>query len=801
MSARAFVPGRDQRFYLLAGHRQPLADNIIAHWIEQFTQPNDLIIDPFVGSDAVVRTALERGRRILATDSNPIVAWAARVQATLPNARDIHTALARLGDTRKEGETLQASLNKLYVSQCARCGGAVIADFFVWRREGGKELLAEKSYTCANCGPRRDDATETDRQRAKEGPKGLSYHLLLQRLLTDDPVTTPHIKRLLELYTPRNLNALAAVTAKLDADFRDDAAHNVLAALLLHALDVGSSLYTSPGAMPTREIPNEFAEMNIWSALSSAAHGLSKRGAGLKLAVSAAQVLRSSTPAAFIGQGSARYLLEQAPAANAALILSSPARLDPRFWELSFLWSRWLLGKTAAASLEPLLQDKRQRWSWYGDALTRSFADAAGLAREKGALVVAFPAGSHAMIEALMLAASPVFALRDFSFRPRRGADRSTEWGALRGDYQVVSERTNVTTVPASNSAIATRVRAGSLRAAREILEARGEPLAYSWLHHAGLSELARTNVLAEMIRANYREGDNAFQVLRHRMEEGFKEGYIQEFDHWAKEGRVLWLGREGAEHTTDDERRTTNDQQRAAADVRGTANIERNSHAPAELLLRVEEVVRELVEQRRTIGADELDDAVLARFGGLLTPEIELVELCAAAYADLADGVWIRRADDAQAELAAAKSLVKELGEHLGFKMTASESQFDRVWRIEKIIPGSASGTLREERIYEDAYVFLFRTRADFDELLTVRAAPLHGLVVLAESQVALTRERMWRDPRWAKKLARAGWEFLRVPMIKKLLGQEIITMPEFQLAFGLEPPLGTGDEQMKLL
>lgn len=799
MNARAFAAGRDSRFYLLARHRQPLAENVAAHWIEAFTKPNDLIVDPFVASDAVVRAALGRGRRILAADSNPIVAWATRAQATLPLARDIHAALARLGDTRKEGETLQAFLNKLYASQCAVCGGAVVVDFFVWRRDGGPALLAEKSYTCAACGPRRDDATASDRERAGEGPKGLSYHLLLQRLLANDPATTPHVKRLLELYTPRNLNALAAVTQKLDADFRDDAAHNLLTALLLHALDVGTCLYPSLDAMPTREVPAEFVETNIWGALAQAAHGLSEHGAGLRLATSATQVVNSATPAALIGQGGARYLVDRAPETGAALILSSPARLDPRFWELSFLWTRWLLGRQAAMPLEPLLEDKRQRWSWYGDALTKSFGDAAKLVREGGTLVVAFPAGSHAMIEALMLAASPVFALTDFAFRPARGASHSTEWGALRGDYQAVWERRDTPSVPISNSALATKIRAGSLAAARGILDARGEPLAYSWLHHAALGELARAGVLAETIRANYREGDNAFQVLRHRMEEGFKEGYIEEIDHWEKDGRVLWLKREsgGIENMG----QATNNAPQAAGGRRLSTDGGVESKRPIDIARRVEEIVRELLETQRTIGVEALDEAVLARLGGLLTPEIELVEMCAAAYADLAGEVWIHRAHDPASELAAAHLLTKELGERLGFRVTAPGGQYDRIWRVEKIIPGSASGALREERIYEDVYVLLFRARIDFDELLTVHAAPLRGLVVIAESQVALTRERMRRDPRWIKKLERAGWEFLRVPPLKRLLAQEFIALSEFQLALGLEPPLETGDEQMQLL
>lgn len=798
MSVRAFVPGRDGRFYLLRAHRQPMAENVAAAFIRELSAPNDLIIDPFIGSDAVVRAALAQGRRILAADSNPLVAWAARVQATLPNARDIHGALLRLGDAKKEGETLRAAVEKLYAAQCAQCGGAVVVDRFVWRKTlAGAGVPAEKIYTCANCGTRRDDTTEADRQRAQDAaPRGLSYHLLVQYLLADDAANTPLLKRLLQFYTPRNLNALAAVTQKLDTDFREDAARNVLAALMLHALDVGTSLYPTNDELPMRQIPDEFVEVNVWRALEEAARGLSENRPGLRLASSAAQVVKSATPAAFIGQGGARYLLEQAADARAALVLSSPARLDPAFWELSFLWTRWLFGKHAAMPLEPLLDEKRQRWSWYGDALTHSIEDTAKLVREDASFVVAFPSGSHAMIEALMLAGAPVFALQSFAFRPARGAVRSTEWGALRGDYQAVWKRADAGVTAAQANVVATKIRAGALQAAREIMEARGEPMAYSWLHHAGLQKLAMGNVLAEAMSLKYREGDNAFQSLRHRMEEGFKEGFLEEIDHWEEKGRVLWMKREGGGRGAGSGERGARGMGRGREEERR----EERGETETDLAARVEESTREIFQTRSSNSTEKLERELLGRFGGLLTPEIELVEMCARAYADLVEGEWVAREENGGTFAERAMLLAKELGKHLDFQVVQDSERFDLIWRIEKIIPGSSHGSVRQESIHEDAYAFRICERADFDDLISQSAVPLRGLVIVPESQVELTRERLRRDPRWVKKLERAGWEFLRLPMMELILREDAATRPEFRLAWGLEPGLEGGQERLEL-
>lgn len=778
MTQGIFVPARDRGFYLLQAHRQPLAENIAAAFIERFTQPADLVVDPFIASDAIVRAALGRGRRIVAADSNPLVAWAARVEATMPDARQVNGALLRLRDTRKEGETLYATIQKMYVSVCAVCGAAVTVDYVINRRVGDKILPMEKVYTCAECGTRRADATEADRQRALDAaPRGLHYHVLVQRLLADDAKNAALVKRLLGLYTPRNLNALALVTQKLDVEFREDPARNVLAALLLHALDIGTALYSSPESMPTREIPSEFVEVNIWRALEMAARGLSERASALRLAANPEQVVSGTTPAAFVGQGGARYLAEiLSKAAPAALILSSPARLDPTFWEWSFLWARWLLGKNAGASLQPLLDEKNQRWGWYGGALTNAFGDIAKFAQSGACCVAAFPSGSHAMIEALMLAASPAFALEEFTFRPHRGATDATEWGALRGDYQVVWRRSEIREEGADAGSLAQekvlKLRKDSLDAARTMLDARGEPLAYSWLHHAALDRLARDGVLRELLKARYKQGDNAFQFLRHRMEEGFKEGYVDDLDHWEEKGRVLWMRRgqvAGSESDT----------------ITG----------------QVERMAREILSERKRIGYEQFEDLMLQRFDGLMTPEIELVEICARAYADMAAAAWVWRAENMEGWRTHAATILSQLGERLDFQTVEGESKgVDFIWRIEKIIPGSASGLVRQERIVEDVYAFVLQARTELEALMELQVAPLHGLAVIPESQVGLARERLRREPRWEKRLERAGWAFLRVPMMESLLREDVTTRPEFRLIWGLDPAHSGGQEQMGL-
>src|SRR5581483_4711638 len=205
-----------------------------------------------------------------------------------------------------------------------------------------------------------------------------------------------------------------------------------------------------------------------------------------------------------------------------------------------------------------------------------------------------------------------------------------------------------------------------------------------------------------------------------------------------------------------------------------------------------------EILRARERLNTQELEKTISEKFAGLLTPEIELVELAAQAYADLNGEELVWRKENLDTEQAISK--LSALGNRFGYQVIPADEPFDLTWRVEKIIPQSARGSVQEQRIFEDMYGIAVRPRADFDAIVNNPASPLHGLLVIPEPQVALTRERLRRDPRWLKKLERAGWEFLRMPFVEQLLQETWTERPEFQLIWGLEPPIARGKEQMEL-
>ena len=64
--------------------------------VEQLTQPNDLVVDPFVGSGLIARECALRGRRFIGIDINPVSIELARMISDLPNLEQYDSAVQEM---------------------------------------------------------------------------------------------------------------------------------------------------------------------------------------------------------------------------------------------------------------------------------------------------------------------------------------------------------------------------------------------------------------------------------------------------------------------------------------------------------------------------------------------------------------------------------------------------------------------------------------------------------------------------------------------------------------------------------
>ncbi|MGE5261844.1 MAG: hypothetical protein ACM3S0_00560 [Acidobacteriota bacterium] len=759
-----FIPDRDPSvFYPLRSYLRAPPSSVASEYIAALSAPGDLVLDPFASMPNVVRSAQQLGRRVIAVESNPLWSWLARTMAAVPPASEIDASLARLGDALKDDVPLRTYINRLYITTCAACDQTTPADYFIHSREGGP---VQRHYTCAHCGESRDDpATEDDLKRAAAfDARGFHYHFAFERIAPEENLHADRVRKILDLYTPRNLEALVTLTVKIDALFHATRERDILLLLLLHLLDRGTSLYPTPDAAAQLTAHKRFVEFNLWREMETAAHALGEHAPEpVSALVGSTEKVLGAEPGAFLNRGSVKALVRALPEASAELVLTAPPVRRLGVWALSYAWGAWILGRGAVesliTSLDPHKNDPNWERRWYFDSMVSSMQAIARLLRHDAHAVFVFDESGHEVIETLLLAAGAArLELETFLFQPRLGDSPRREFDAIPGDYRITFERRTPAPLKIlAEPQLAEKIRAGALAAGREILARRGEPLAYSWVHHAAYARAAREGYLAQLMSTNTKIPPNRFAFYAVR--EGLSEGYAHDIDHYETRDRFVWVRRPAPQEV-------------ASFPIKPP------------LVDRVDDAVEELLASRRSVPRDDLQDLIFHRFPEDLTPEAGLVELCAHAYADEHDDTWQYRDRHPEEEKSSALDLLARLGERLDYRIVRAAPPFDLIWEWDG----------------EIAHGFVWRERARFDDLAKLQIAPAHGYLVVPEAQVPLVRERIRRLPFRADALNEAGWDLVRVPFVEKLLEEEKIERHDVLLITGLVPPVAGERTQLEL-
>jgi len=757
-----FIPNRDPRaLYPLGDFLHAPPQSVARAYIEALTAPGDVVIDPFGTTPNIARAALDLNRRAIVIHSNPLWAWLARTLATLPAPAEITATLARLGDLPRDGMSLRAHIQQLYTTPCAQCHQPTPADYFVRTREGG--LLA-RHYTCVQCHTTRDDpATEEDLRSAERIPsRGMHYHFAFARVVPEGGWYAERIRKMLDVYTPRNLYALATITQKIQAR-ATPRERSLLWLLVLHLLERGTAFYTSPTAEPHLTRTATFIEFNLWNELERAARALAAdASAALPLADSPRDVINAVAPV-YIGQGNTQALARDLSRGAATLVLTAPPVRRMSWYALTYLWGAWILGRATMAGWAQGLDTRKDaawEWRWYTDALESALKPLTTCLRPEAHVVFVFTESWHAVIEALVLAAARArLRLQTFAFQPRLGDLPRGEFDDLRGEYRIVWTRESHERHPTSSAEqLEQQMRAVAFAAASDLLARRGEAVAFSWVHHAALTRLAREGWLANAFAVPTTIAPQ--QLVRRALLAGLQDGYAHDFDHYATPECFLWFRRS-------------------------------NTLAPP-LIERVEEAVCALLA-RGVHSRDELCDTIYRQFPGDLTPEVGLVELCADAYAQpLTD-----------ADRARAVDALTRLGERLGYttildfrfqisdwSSSAIENQKSKIENF--AVVWQANG--------EVVHAFVWRTRAAFADLAQIHIAPTRGYLIVPEAWVALLREKTRRVPHLTDAFYDAGWTFVRVAAVTQLLARDSLERDDVITLAGLEPLILQHRAQLEL-
>lgn len=452
MSGRIVSTRTEQGYALPAFERlaPPPDPALIAARIEAHTGPGDVVVDLAGRGGWVARGAVDRQRRAVSIESNPLTRMLAEVVLRPPDVRHLDAAFQGMGASPRGESSLKVSLGDLYATRCATCGRMLVADAVTWTSEPAKRAAAatesptSRHYRCVVC---RDQRGSAESREAPLDPDDVRRAMATTGY--DEALAWAHarfpavdgapglVDEILALHTPRQLVSLVAILERIEADLR---AAPVLAALrlaVLHALLPSTRLATAGGRVAALRIHDghvrpptapTWRERNPWNAFEDGfrlVRGFVQRLEGGALGPMQARLgedLRA------FGEGTATAVLAIAsPSAIRALgdgrpsdprvrlvLGQPPVRPDLDRLAAAYHGTAWTLGREAASLLpiDALAESSlRPPWSWQAVALGRSLTAVAPVMARDGRLVQFVDGGTEALAAVVVGAASAGFRL------------------------------------------------------------------------------------------------------------------------------------------------------------------------------------------------------------------------------------------------------------------------------------------------------------------------------------------------------------------------------------------------------
>lgn len=245
--------------------------NVFRSIIETYTQPGDIVLDPFCGGGTTVVESLILRRKAIGVDINPLAIYITDMEIKPFSRREFQEAYYTVE------RTVSAILNETYTTHCPVCGKKSEIDWAEWD-EHNHSILRIKGI-CPECGTFTKTPDNFDHQLAlmyeqkfNELARNYSLWFPTERI-PDGDKTKEMLKRGIEtfsdLFTKRNLFALA-VLYKAIKDLPPDSGRDFALFAFSALLKWASRMSRLRGdtidgwAMHAYWIYPKSLEMNVW---------------------------------------------------------------------------------------------------------------------------------------------------------------------------------------------------------------------------------------------------------------------------------------------------------------------------------------------------------------------------------------------------------------------------------------------------------------------------------------------------------------------------------------------------------
>lgn len=383
--------------------------------VEQLSERGDIVLDPFLGSGAIVREAFIRGRRVIASDLNPIAVELATLVANPPPVIEIQQAL----------QFIEAEVRSQIEAAYPLPDGG-IATHYLWQ---GDEL--RQVWTKGSNGKRRVeyDPTAADVSGAE---KFRHYHpqaLRPLRLFKNSRINTFEEMQWGDLFTGRALRNLELLRHAILQLSNSRARHALLIVLTAASGQMSNMVFAIEKRGKTTGVsgngrievgswvigfwrPHLHFEVNVWNCFENKAQALLR---GLQQASYDRSPRMSEKPLDVIEKRaeislvnlSAGDLLAGLPPGSVHLLVTDPPHGDRiPYLELSEIWNA-ILGRTSHFEKELIVSNAAERGlmvEHYAGQMKHVFQLAGQVLSPTGRLAIMFNSRSDLEWEALLAA-------------------------------------------------------------------------------------------------------------------------------------------------------------------------------------------------------------------------------------------------------------------------------------------------------------------------------------------------------------------------------------------------------------
>lgn len=402
-------------------------DDLIAAAIDGRTVPGDIVVELHGRGGWIARGAVDRLRRAFDLEATALTRLVADLVLRPPDLRHLDAALNALATQPRGTIGLRDSINATFASHCAACGGPIQVDEYIWDTDASVPI--RRSFRCGHC---RDPRTGEGRsvpvvREDLERAAAVDPRVARERLMARFPTLEsghPLPGQLLDLYTPRTLDALGAIVERIETELRAPTIQAALRLAVAHVLLPGSRLNSYPGRVAALRVsggrirtgvPRQSRERNPWLLFEEGFRSVRAFVQRLEGASTGPIQARFGPDVAALLDGTANVVLRQGspadpergpqlpperPGSTAAadararvrLVLTQPPiHWTPENLGFAYLATSMALGADAATTL-PLQAvfgtQPRGEWAWDAAALRRALSGVRRSMASDGQIVV-----------------------------------------------------------------------------------------------------------------------------------------------------------------------------------------------------------------------------------------------------------------------------------------------------------------------------------------------------------------------------------------------------------------------------